>query len=216
MSRGARRRRRRREFLEYCEERRKEHKRSMEDETDRKLKAEGKTASWELFRISVNFLKQNGEKWRTRKIEECDRIRAMEKEERMSIIQEKRKRYGLKTLNKEENGRLKERTSERIEIAQAKSNYWKWFRDGGEEVGGGTKDEERREQWKTLKRKLMELEEDGDWIVKEDRLPKMGERMVEMIEKGDEQEDNAREDDVMVGSGAKDDDDKLEVKDVGG
>ena len=33
---------------------------------------------------------------------------------------------------------------------------------------------------KTLKRKLMELEEDGDWIVKEDRLPKMGERMVEM------------------------------------
>ena len=104
----------------------------------------------------------------------------MEKEERMSIIQEKRKRYGLKTLNKEENGRLKERTSERIEIAQAKSNYWKWFRDGGEEVGGGTKDEERREQLKTLKRKLMELEEDGDWIVKEDRLPKMGERMVEM------------------------------------
>ena len=66
---------------------------------------------------------------------------------------------------------------------------------------------------KTLKRKLMELEEDGDWIVKEDRLPKMGERM---IEKGDEQDDNAREDDVMVGSGAKDDDDKLEVKDVGG
>jgi hypothetical protein len=39
--------------------------------------------------------------------------------------------------------------------------------------------------------------------------------MAEMIEKGDEQEDNAREDDVMVGSGAKDDDDKREVKDVG-
>ena len=42
-------RRKYREFLEYCEERRKEHKRSMEDETDRKLKAAGKTASWELF-----------------------------------------------------------------------------------------------------------------------------------------------------------------------
>jgi hypothetical protein len=125
----------------------------------------------ELFRISFNFLKQNGEKWRTRKITEFDRIRTMEKEE---IIQEERKIYGLKTLNKEENGRLKERTSEGIEIAQAKFNYWKWFRDGGEEVGGGKKDEERREQWKTLKRKLMELEEDGDWIVKEDRLPKMG------------------------------------------
>ena len=97
----------------------------MEDETDRKLRAGRKTASWELFRLSVNFLKENGRKWKTRKIEECDKIRAMEKEERMSIIQEKRKRYGLKTLNKEENGRLKERTAERIEIAKAKSNYWK-------------------------------------------------------------------------------------------
>ena len=33
-------------------------------------------------------------------------------------------------MNKEENSRLKIRTEERLEIAQAKENYWKWYREG--------------------------------------------------------------------------------------
>ena len=44
----------------------------------------------------------------------------------MAIIKEKKKMYGIKAMNKEETGRLKTRTAERIEISQAKSNYWKW------------------------------------------------------------------------------------------
>ena len=76
---------------------------------------------------------------------------------------------------------------------------------------------------------IMKHEEEGEWIVKEDRLegdmreddkkdgmedmnvteddmPKMGERMPEVLEKGDVQEDEVRDDDV-VGDGTKDDDD---------
>ena len=46
----------------------------------------------------------------------------------MAITSEKRKRYGLKRMNKEETQRLKERTERKLELAQAKSNYWKWYR----------------------------------------------------------------------------------------
>ena len=89
----------------------------------------------------------------------------------MAIIKEKRKRYGIKALNKEENGRLKTRTAERIEISQATSNYWKWYREGGEEERGvQNRDEERREVWKRLKREILDLEEEGEWILDEDRL----------------------------------------------
>jgi hypothetical protein len=35
-------------------------------------------------------------------------------------------------MSKDESRKLKTRTEERIEISQAKANYWKMFRDGGE------------------------------------------------------------------------------------
>jgi hypothetical protein len=63
-----------------------------------------------------------------RKIKEVDRIKEEEKRDRLAICKEKKKRYDIKKMNKEENRRSKERTDERILISQAKANYWKKYR----------------------------------------------------------------------------------------
>ena len=62
-----------------------------------------------------------------------ERIKNEEKADRLAISRQKKKKYGIKQLNKEENRRIKERTEERIHISQAKANYWKMHR--GEERG---------------------------------------------------------------------------------
>ena len=38
------------------------------------------------------------------------------------------------------------RTEERIEISQAKANYWKWYREGGKEKRTGEKSDRREEE----------------------------------------------------------------------
>ena len=58
----------------------------MEEEGKEKRKrADEKHTNWELFRISTAFLKEQEPKWRTRTIEECARIKAIEKQDRMAI-----------------------------------------------------------------------------------------------------------------------------------
>ena len=98
---------------------------------ERKKKAERRERQWDLIRLSPEYLKQHEPKWRTRKIEECERIKEEEKKDRLAIASQKKKIYGLKRLNKEENNRLKKRTEERLELPQAKANYWKWQRGDG-------------------------------------------------------------------------------------
>jgi hypothetical protein len=110
------------------------------------------------MRESVAFLKSNAEKWRERRIDECDRIREEEKKDRLAVAKEKKRKYGLTRLSKEENMRMTMRTGERLEIAKAKENMWKKFRDG---KGGMKKEEE--EAWRTLREKILELEEEGSW-----------------------------------------------------
>ena len=68
------------------------------------------------MRESIKFLKDNEKGWQQRRIGEVDRIKEEEKMERLAIGEQKRKRYGIKKLNKEEQKRIKERTSEIIEI----------------------------------------------------------------------------------------------------
>ena len=70
-------------------------------------------------------------------------------------------------MSKEENKRMKERTEERIIISQAKANYWKRHR--GE--GGGKNDKE----WRALREGILALEEEGGWIMEEDRMHLGGE-----------------------------------------
>ena len=71
-----------------------------------------KEANWSLLRESISFLKENEDGWQQRRIKEVDRIKEEEKKDRLEICKEKKKRYGIKKLNKEENRRLKERTEE--------------------------------------------------------------------------------------------------------
>jgi hypothetical protein len=78
---------------------------------------------WRLLKESVRLLSENEAGLQQRKIKEVDRIKEVEKAERLAISAQKKKRYGIKTPNKEENKRMRERTAERIEISQAKAYY---------------------------------------------------------------------------------------------
>ena len=65
---------------------------------------------------------------------------------------EKKKRYGLTRLSKEENRRLKERTEDKVTLAQARGNYWKHYRDKRDEDK-----EETAEAWERLKESIIAL-----------------------------------------------------------
>ena len=107
--------------------------RSFKEEDERKGMARRKEESWELMRVAARFLKDNTDKWKERRIEECDRIREEDKRDRLAVAKEKKKRYGLKRLSKEENTRMTRRTEERLEIAKAKENLWKKFQERKED-----------------------------------------------------------------------------------
>jgi hypothetical protein len=111
------------------------------------------------MRVAVNFLRENTDNWRERTIEECDRIREEDKRDRLAVSKEKKKRYGMKRLSKEENMRMTRRTDERLEIAKAKENLWRKFRERKEE---DVMEEDEEQAWKSLKRGILE------WSRKED------------------------------------------------
>ena len=108
------------------------------------------------MRESIKFLKENEKGWQQRRIGEVDRIKEEEKMERLAICKQKRKRYGIRKLNKEEQKRIRERTSERIEIAQAKANYWKLHRGGGVAT-------KNAKEWERVRESIILLEEKGRW-----------------------------------------------------
>ena len=108
---------------------------------------------------AVKFLKENSDSWRERRIEECERIRLEEKEDRFAVIRMKKKRYGLTTLSKEERMRLKGRTEEKLLLAKAKSNLWKMVRDPAEKA----MKEEEAEAWRKLGEGAEEFMEEA-WV----------------------------------------------------
>jgi hypothetical protein len=59
------------------------------------------------LRESAAFLRTNADKWRERKIKECDRIREEEKKDRLAVVREKKRKYGIKRLSKEGRGQKK-------------------------------------------------------------------------------------------------------------
>ena len=144
----------------------------------------------------MEFIKKNEQKWRTRNLQECTKRRELDKEERLAIAKEKKKRYGIKTLSQEESKRLKTRTEERIEIAQAKANYWKWYRGGGEKRKGEKKnkrEEDMRDAWTRMKVYIVALEEEGEWILEEDEIKEKENRMKDGMRSADDV------DGVMIG-----------------
>jgi hypothetical protein len=84
------------------EEKREEARMRLKEDEDRKDAARKKEESWDLMKEAVRFLKEKGDGWRERRIEECERIREEEKIDRLALVKEKKKRYGLKRLSKEE------------------------------------------------------------------------------------------------------------------
>ena len=152
--------RRYRELLKYMEDRRLEAREMLRREEDRKKEAKQKKDRWNLLRTSIEFLKEKEWGWRQRRIEEIERIREEEKKDRLAVVREKKKRYGIPKLSKEENLRLKLRTEDRMMIARAKENLWKRFR---EKEGVKEIEEEELNAWKDVQSMVIELEEEGSW-----------------------------------------------------
>ena len=109
---------------------------------------------------AVKYSKEKGDGWRERRIDECEWIREEEKTDRLALVKEKKKRYGLKRLSKEENSRLKSRTEDRILISQSKANLWKRYRDGGEEEDGAEMGTEEERAWRNIWNGVRKLEEE--------------------------------------------------------
>ena len=151
-------------FLAYCEEWREERRARIEEENGRKRSARRKELAWEMLRESIRLIKENEGAWRSRKSKECERIKEEERMDRLAIVAEKKKKYGIKKLSKDETQKIKQRTGERMEIARAKGNYWKQYRDSSKR----TKGKEEEEAWERLRDSIVVLEENGNWIEKED------------------------------------------------
>ena len=92
-------------------------------------------------------------------------------------------------MSKEERKRLKTRTEERIEIAQAKANYWKWYRGGGEKIKGekeSMREEDMRDAWTRMKVHIVALEEEGEWVLDEDDIKEKENVMKEVMRCADD------------------------------
>ena len=126
------------------EEKREEARMRLREGEEQKERAKEKEARWDLMKEAAKFLKENSDRWRERQIDECERIKQEEKDDRFAVIKMKRKRYGLKTMSKEEKMRLKERTEDKLLIAKTKSNLWKQARDPQEKE----MEEEEEEAWR--------------------------------------------------------------------
>jgi hypothetical protein len=82
--------------FKYYEERREENRLRQEDDDDRKEKAKKREDHWKLLRLCVKEIKEKEIRWTKRRIEECERLKEKEKKDRLYIVNEKKKRYGLK------------------------------------------------------------------------------------------------------------------------
>jgi hypothetical protein len=85
----------------------------IEEDRERLKEAKRKEGTWELMRASISLLKEKEGVWRTRRIEECERIKEEEKRDRLAVVSQKKRRYGIKKISKEENLRFKMRTEEK-------------------------------------------------------------------------------------------------------
>ena len=64
-------------------------KRIMEEEEEkRKEKAKSKEDNWKLLRLCIEEIREKEGKWTTRRIEELERIKEEEKEDRLAITRE--------------------------------------------------------------------------------------------------------------------------------
>ena len=140
------------------EERREETRMLMQEDEQRRERAKEKEARWGLMRECMTFLKENSKEWHERKLRECERMRKEAKEDRMAVVRMKKKRYGIKTMSKEENTRFKEMSERKILLAKARGNLWKLAREPRCRM-----EESEREAWVTIGEGAVDLTEHDDW-----------------------------------------------------
>ena len=100
----------------------------------RKEKARKLSEKWALLRECTIFLRENNKKWEKRTREETQKIRKEEKEMRLRIVEERKKKFGINKLKKHENEDLKAAMEKKLELAEYKKNLWRNYRDEGKEV----------------------------------------------------------------------------------
>ena len=145
-------------FMVYMEERRIEARQRLQEEEALKEKARQKKKRWELLRISLEYLRLHDEKWQERRLEECERIKKEEKEDRLAIVRVKKRKYGLKRLSKDEGAKMRMRSEERILLATARENLWRMSRSPLEIL-----DDEDEEAWGVVREGLLEFTAEDDW-----------------------------------------------------
>ena len=77
-------------LMKYMEDRRKEARDQLQEDEERKRRAKKRKESFELLRTSLEFLSKREDKWRIRRIEECERIKEEERKDRLAICKEKK------------------------------------------------------------------------------------------------------------------------------
>ena len=90
------------------EEKREEAKLALETDKERKKKAKAQEERWTLLRTSLQYLEENAEGWRSRRIKEVEKIKAEEKRDGHAVVKVKKKRYGIGKLSKEESIRMRQ------------------------------------------------------------------------------------------------------------
>ena len=83
-------------LMQYMEEKREEARMKLQEDEQRKADAKRKEERWAMLRESVRILRENTDKWRMRKIDECERIKEEEKKDRLALLQVKKRKYGIK------------------------------------------------------------------------------------------------------------------------
>ena len=93
-------------------------------------RAKFESEKWGMLRICKEIIAKSGEKWKRRGKEETQRIREEERQMRLKIVEEKKKKYGRKNLKKVESDKLKKLTDKKLELAELRQNLWRCYREG--------------------------------------------------------------------------------------
>ena len=81
-----------------------------------------------------SFLEKHSETWQKRTEQEERRIEKEEKKTRLEMVEKKKKKYGKagsRRLDNEEEGKIRNETLRKTELAEIKQNLWRAYRDNG-------------------------------------------------------------------------------------
>jgi hypothetical protein len=60
-----------------------------------KRESKRKKEVWDPMRKAMEFMRKNKDKWKERRLEETKRIKEEDKRDRLAVVKEKKKRYGI-------------------------------------------------------------------------------------------------------------------------